>query len=66
MNYSLPDSSVYGILHARVLEWVSFPSPGDLPNPRINPGLLRCRQILYHLGPVSNATLCTQQKYVKV
>ena len=24
-----------------------FPSSGDLPNPGINPGLLRCRQILY-------------------
>ena len=24
-----------GILQARKLEWVAFPSPGDLPNPRI-------------------------------
>ena len=27
-----------------------FPSPGDLPNPGIKPGLLHCRQILYHLN----------------
>ena len=27
-----------------------FPSPGDLPNPGIKPGLLHCRQILYHLS----------------
>ena len=27
-----------------------FPSPGDLPDPGINPGLLHCRQILYLLG----------------
>jgi hypothetical protein len=27
------------------------PSPGDLPNPGLNPGLLPCRQILYHLSP---------------
>ena len=27
-----------------------FPSPGDLPNPGMDPGLLHCRQILYHLG----------------
>ena len=27
-----------------------FPSPGDLPNPRIEPGLLHCRQILYRLS----------------
>ena len=26
-----------------------FPSPGDLPNPGFNSGLLHCRQILYHL-----------------
>ena len=24
------------------------PPPGDLPNPGIKPGLLHCRQILYH------------------
>ena len=24
-----------------------FPSPGDLPNPGIKPGLAHCRQILY-------------------
>ena len=27
-----------------------FPSPGDLPNPGIEPGLLHCRQMLYHLS----------------
>ena len=25
-----------------------FPSPGNLPDPGLNPGLLHCRQILYH------------------
>ena len=33
-----PGSSVHGILQARILEWVAmFPSPGDLPNPGIEP-----------------------------
>ena len=27
-----------------------FPSPEDLPNPGIEPGLLHCRQILYCLS----------------
>ena len=27
-----------------------MPSPGDLPDPGLNPGLLHCRQILYHLS----------------
>ena len=31
------DSSVHGILQARILEWVAFPSPGDLSNPGIKP-----------------------------
>ena len=29
--------TVHGILQARILEWVAFPSPGDLPNPGIKP-----------------------------
>ena len=37
MDYSPLGSSVHMILQARILEWVSFPSPGDLPNPRIEP-----------------------------
>ena len=32
------DYTVHGILQARILEWVAFPSPGDLPNPGIKPG----------------------------
>ena len=37
MGRSLPGSSVYGIFQKRVLEWVLFPSPGNLPNPGIEP-----------------------------
>jgi len=35
--YSLPDSSVHGILQERILEGLPFPSPGDLPNLWIEP-----------------------------
>ena len=31
------DYTVHGILQVRILEWVAFPSPGDLPNPGIEP-----------------------------
>ena len=41
MDCSPPGSSVHGIFQARTLEWLPFPSPGDLPNL----GLLHC--ILY-------------------
>ena len=37
IDYSLPDSSVHGILQARILEWIAIPPPGDLPNPDIEP-----------------------------
>ena len=42
MDYSLPGSSVQGILQAILLEWVAVPFSGD--------GLQHCRQILYHLS----------------
>ena len=36
MVCSAPGSSVHGILHTRILEWV-FPFSGDLPYPGIVP-----------------------------
>ena len=38
MDCSSPGSSVHEILQARILEWLLFPSPGDLPNSGIKPG----------------------------
>ena len=38
MDCSLPGSSIHVIFRARILEWFA------------NPGLLYCRQILYHLS----------------
>ena len=37
IDYSPPGSSVHGILQARILEWVAFPSPRDHPNPGTKP-----------------------------
>ena len=37
MDCSPPGSSVHGIFQARILEWVAFPFPGDLPDPGIEP-----------------------------
>ena len=33
----MPGSSVHGISQARILEWLPFPAPGDLPDPGIEP-----------------------------
>ena len=37
VDYSPPGSFVHGILQARTLEWLPFPSPGGLPDPGIEP-----------------------------
>jgi len=33
-----------------ILEWLASPSPGELPDPGIELGVLHCRQILYQLS----------------
>ena len=51
MDRSLPDSSVHGILQARVLEWVAISfSRGISLTQGSNLGLPHCRQILYPLS----------------
>ena len=37
MDCSPPGSSVHRIFHARLLEWVAFPTLGDLPDVGIEP-----------------------------
>ena len=47
-DYNLPGPSVHGILQARILNGLSFSSPGDIfPTQESNPGLLHCRQVLW-------------------
>ena len=40
MDCSLPGSSVHGIFQAIYWSGLPFPSPGDLPNPGLEPGSL--------------------------
>ena len=51
MDYSPPDSSVHGILQARITEvdWY-FLLQGIFLTQGSNPGLLHCRQVLYQLS----------------
>ena len=37
VDYSPPGSSVHGVSQERILEWIAGPSPGDLPDPTIEP-----------------------------
>ena len=49
MDYSLPGSSVHGILQARIREWVAIPfSGGIFPTQRSDTRFLLCGQFLYH------------------
>ena len=49
---SPPDSSVHGVLRARILSQLTWPSPGDLPNAGIAPHIpyISCTGtwVLYH------------------
>ena len=38
VDCSPPDSSVHGILQARILEWIAISFSGDLSDPGIKPG----------------------------
>jgi len=40
MDYSLPGSSVHGILQAKILEWVAMLFSGDIPDSWIKPAFL--------------------------
>ena len=46
MNCSPPGFTVHGVLQTRILEWIAIP----FLTQGLNPGLLHCRQILYHLS----------------
>ena len=51
MDCSPPGFCIHGILQARILKWVAMPSSGGPSQPQgSNPGLLLCRQTLYHLS----------------
>ena len=46
------DYAVHRVLQARILEWVACSLlQGIFPILGLNPGLLYCRQIIYHLSP---------------
>ena len=49
MDCSPPDSSIHGILWARILEWVALSFSGVFPTQGSNPGL-HCSQTLYSLS----------------
>ena len=61
---NLPGSSVCGILQARILDWVAIPSPGDLPNPEIEPSLPHVGKFFTIEPPWKSQTLNYKVTYV--
>ena len=67
MDYSIPGSSVHGILQARTLECVSIPSSrGIFLTQGSNLGLLHCRQILYCLSHQGSQFLARVALFMKM
>ena len=59
MDCSPPDSSAYGILQARILEWAAIPfSRGIFLTQGLKPGFLHWKQILYHLSHQGSSKSC--------
>ena len=50
MDWSLPGFSVHGILQQEYWSGLPFFLQGIFPTQGLNPSLLHCRQILYHLS----------------
>ena len=49
MDWSLPGSSVHGILQVRILKWVTMPSSGGSSHPQDWSQFPHCRWVLYWL-----------------
>ena len=59
MDYSPLGSSVQGILQARILEWLLCPSPGDLPDPGIEPTFLQFSSVTQSCLTLCNPMNCS-------
>ena len=53
VDYSLRGFFVHGVLQSRILEWVAISSPGDLPNPGIDPEFLTSSALQVDSLPLS-------------
>ena len=51
------DYTVHGTVQARILEWVALPSPGDVPNPGIEPQFPALQMDSFFFFPVSILSL---------
>ena len=64
MNCRLLASSVHGILQVRILEWVAISSPGDLPDPGIEPASPALTDGFFIAEPPGKPSLCYSYTYL--
>ena len=64
MNCSPPGSFVHGISQARILEWVSSPSPVDLPKPVIKPMSTALADGFFAPEPPGNPQYCMLENFI--
>ena len=64
MDYSPPGSSVHEILQARIPEWVAIFLQGIFLTQGSNPGVLYCRQILFHLSHQGSSNYISVVRYM--
>ena len=63
--WTVPGSSLHGILQEKILEWVAFLSPGDLPDPGIEHKSPTVQADFYYLShkqseAIKTTTITTQ------
>ena len=65
MDYSLPGSSLHGILQARILDWVASPFSRDIPDPGIEHGSPALQADSLPYEPPGNPILACQDLKLK-
>ena len=60
MDCSPPGCSVHGIFQARILQWVAFPSPGDLVDTGIEPTSPALAGGFFPAAPPGKQSICYQ------
>ena len=66
MDFSLPGSSVHGLLQAKILEWIAMYSFRDYSQPRSNPSLLCVLHWQESSLPLAPPRFCIKFKKKKI
>ena len=65
MDWSL-QASLHGVFKARILEWIAFLSPGDLPDPEIEPASPTLEGRFFTTEPPGKPKSLHEQALIKI